>query len=150
MNSSGGAKGGGGSSGSNDKAKKPVETETKNKRQIEQFLGSPGASIDGTLGFDTEQLPQAYPLQLTHGIYNQPQRLPLYTRRPTSAVGSSKSPLILPEDDAVEQERQLQSQQQVCSIFDLYIFLIPIVWPLQILNILTVSCALCGTHRSYN
>lgn len=101
----------GGGGGDSDNAKKPVETE-KNKRQIEQFLASPGASIDGSLGYDTEQLPQAYPLQLTHGIYNQPQRLPLYTRRPT---GSSKSPLV-PEDDVIEQERQLQSQQQVCSI----------------------------------
>lgn len=100
-------KSGGGGGGSKADSKKPVETE-KNKRQIEQFLGSPGASIDGTLGYDNVQLPQAYPLSLSHGIYNQP----LYTRRPST--GSSKSP-VGPEDDVIEQERQLQSQQQVCS-----------------------------------
>lgn len=111
--------GGGGGGGSGDNAKKPVETE-KNKRQIDQFLGSPGASIDGSLGYDAEQGPQAYPLQLTHGIYNQQQRLPLYTRRPT---GSSKSP-VFPEDDVIEQERQLQSQQQVCSIYSLFLLLL--------------------------
>lgn len=103
--------GGGGGGGGVGDAKKSGETETKNKRQIEQFLGSPGASFDASLGYDLEHGPQAYPSQLTHGIYNQQQRLPLYTRRPT---GSSKSP-VLPEDDVIEQERQLQSQQQVCS-----------------------------------
>lgn len=98
--------------GSDGDAKKSSEADTKNKRQIDQFVGSPGASFSSSLGYDAEQSPQAYPLQSTHGIYNQQQRLPLYTRRPIAA--NSKSP-VLPEDDVIEQERQLQSQQQVCS-----------------------------------
>lgn len=122
--------GGGGGNGAD--AKKTIETE-KNKRQIEQFLGSPGASIDGTLGYDTDQFPQAYPLQSTHGIYNQP----LYTRRPTA--GSSKSP-VLPEDDVIEQERQLQSQQQVCSINSIRIFLLFLLVPVRALQISNVLC----------
>lgn len=86
-----------------------IEPETKNKRQIEQFLGSPGASVAASLGYDADPAgPQAYPLQLTHAIYDQQQRLLLYTRRPT---GNSKSP-SLSEDDAIEQEQQLQQQQQ--------------------------------------
>lgn len=101
-------------SGGGGKAKKSGEAEAKNKRQIDQFLGSPGASIGSSLGYDAEQGLQAYPLQFTQGIYNQPQRLPLYTRHP---AGNSKSPEI----DAIEQEQRLQSQQQVCSRNQLFL-----------------------------
>lgn len=136
VNSGGG--GGGGAKGAD--SKKPAETE-KNKRQIEQFLGSPGASIDGTLGYDNVQLPQAYPLQLSHGIYNQP----LYTRRPTT--GSSKSP-VLPEDDVIEQERQLQSQQQVCSSNPIQSNSIYSHSGIANLKYSIVACsALCATQR---
>lgn len=85
--------------------------EPKSKRQVDQYLRTPGASVSSSLGIDGEQDPQAYPLQLSHNIYNQ-QRLPLYTRRPTTIAKPQVS------DDDLEQAQQ--PQQQVRSIIFRY------------------------------
>lgn len=78
------------------------DAEPKNKRQVDEYLRTPGTSAASSLN---DQGPQAFPLQLSHGIYNQQQRVPLYTRRPTTI---SHKPQVT-EDD-VEQE---QPQRQV-------------------------------------
>lgn len=88
-------------SASKSDGKSVGETE-KNKRQVNQFLRTPGTSAATSLG--TEPEPQAYPLQLSHGIYSQ-QRVPLYTRRPTVI----SKPQVTEDID----EQELQPQQQV-------------------------------------
>lgn len=93
------------SAGKSD-GKSVVETE-KNKRQVNQYLRTPGSSAATSLG--TEPEPQAFPLQLSHGIYSQ-QRVPLYTRRPTSI----SKPQVTEDVD----EQELQPQQQVrCDFY---------------------------------
>lgn len=78
-----------------------VASDTKNKRQVDQYLRTPGASASTAIG--SEGGPQAFPLQLSHGIYSQ-SRLPLYTRRPTTI----SKPQVTEEN--VEQEPQQQQQ----------------------------------------
>lgn len=93
------------SAGKSD-GKSVVETE-KNKRQVNQYLRTPGTSAATSLG--TEPEPQAFPLQLSHGIYSQ-QRVPLYTRRPTTI----SKPQVTEDVD----EQELQPQQQVrCDFY---------------------------------
>lgn len=81
--------------------KSASDAEPKNKRQVDEYLRTPGTSAAASLN---DQGPQAFPLQLSHGIYSQ-QRAPLYTRRPTAI---SHKPQVT-EDD-VEQEQQQQRQ----------------------------------------
>lgn len=69
----------------------------KNKRQINQFLRNPGTSASISIAE-----PQAFPLQLSHGIYSQ-QRLPLYTRRPITKQ--------------VTEDTEEQDPQQVHQLF---------------------------------
>lgn len=80
---------------------KGVDSETKNKRQANQFLRTPGTNVATSIG--TESEPQALQLQLSHGIYGQ-QRVPLYTRRPTMIPKSQVN------EDTEEQEPQQQQQ----------------------------------------
>lgn len=99
---------------------KNTNSDTKNKRQVGQFLRTPGASQATSIG--TESEPQAFPLQLSHGIYSQ-QRVPLYTRFPT----------VLPKqqvtEDTDEQEPQQQQQVQKSILF-------PTIYNEHILDIL--------------
>lgn len=93
---------------SESKSDKHVSADIKNKRQVNQFLQTPGASAATSIG--TESEPQAFPLQLSHGIYSQ-QRLPLYTRRPTTITKQ------VTEDTEIQEPQQ---QQQVEQIFWIY------------------------------
>lgn len=77
--------------------------ETKNKRQVNEYLRTPGTGVASSLN---DQGPQAFPLQLSHGIYNQP-RVPLYTRRPTSTV--AHKPQVTEDDVEQEHQRQVRS-----------------------------------------
>lgn len=85
--------------------------ETKNKRQVNDYLRTPGTSVDRSLN---DQGPQAFPLQLSHGIYNQP-RVPLYTRRPTSNV--AHKPQVTEDDVEQEHQRQVRLFIRSCFLF---------------------------------
>lgn len=89
---------------SNNSEVKSVDSDTKNKRQVNQFLRTPETNMATSIGIESE--PQALPLQLSHGIYSQ-QRVPLYTRRPTTIPKSQVN-----EEDIEEQEPQQQQLQQ--------------------------------------
>ncbi|XP_055309962.1 uncharacterized protein LOC129573479 isoform X2 [Sitodiplosis mosellana] len=88
--------------------KNPVVLETKNKRQVNQYLRTPGTSA--SIGIDSG--PQVFPLQLSHGIYNQ-QRVPLYTRRPTTV---SKPQIV--ENEELEPQPQQQQQSILPSYYN--------------------------------
>lgn len=83
--------------------RKTLNADIKNKRQINQFLRTPGGSASLPIGTE----PQAFPLQQSHGIYSQ-QRLPSYTRRPTPITKQGA-------EDSEEQDPH--HQQQVYRIF---------------------------------
>lgn len=89
--------------------KNAADSEPKNKRQVDEYLRTAGTSAAASLN---DQGPQAFPLQLSHGIYSQQQsqqqqRSPLYTRRPAPI-----SHKVQVTEDDVEQEQQQQQQQQ--------------------------------------
>lgn len=79
-----------------------VDSETKNKRQVNQYLRMPGTSAISSIGTDSG--PQLFPLQLSNGLYSQ-QRVPLYARRPTTITRA--------QADEDEEEQEPQQQQQV-------------------------------------
>lgn len=76
-----------------------VDPDTKNKRQVNQYLQTPGTSA---ITIRRDSGPQVFPIQLSNGIYSQPS---LYTRRPT--------PVSKPQIVENEEEQELQPQQQV-------------------------------------
>lgn len=78
-----------------------VDSETKDKRQVNQYLRTPGTSA---ITIRTDSGPQVFPIQLPNGIHNQ-QRVPLYTRRPTTV----SKPNIVEN----EEEHEAYQQQQV-------------------------------------
>lgn len=77
-----------------------VDSETKNKRQVNQYLRTPGTSAITSIGTDSG--PQVFPLY-SQGLYSQ-QRVPLYTRRPTTITRAQV------DEDEEEQEPQQQKQ----------------------------------------
>lgn len=78
-----------------------VDSETKNKRQVNQYLRTPGTSAITSIGTDSG--PQVFPLY-SQGLYSQ-KRVPLYTRRPTTITRA--------QADEDEEEQEPQQQQQV-------------------------------------
>lgn len=81
-------------------------SEAKNKRQVDEYLRTPGSSAATAIG--SESGPQLFPVQFSHGIYNQHS---LYKRRPSSI----HTPLTTEADE--EHESQQQQQQQVRYLF---------------------------------
>lgn len=81
-------------------------TDAKNKRQINQFVRTPGANVGAGDDGQPESIDriqaQSYPLQLTHAIYSQQ---PIYARRTTAK----------PEPQVVDEEQELERQQNEVS-----------------------------------
>lgn len=107
------------STGNSPEMRSAVDSETKNKRQVNQYLRTPGTSAITSIGTDSG--PQVFPLQLSQGVYSQ-QRVPLYTRRPTTA---SKPQAIDDGEEEQEPQQQLQVRHLIarfqCSIHNIYI-----------------------------
>lgn len=84
---------------SSSNTKYVANSDVKNKRQINQFVRTPGAT---SVASETESVdrvqPQTFPSYLTHSIYSQQ---PIYARRPTQKTDSSTN-----DDDNQEQEPQ--------------------------------------------
>lgn len=90
----------------------PSEAKNNPKRQINQFVRTPGANTGSNDGTEPESIDrvqaQSFPLQLTHSIYSQQ---PIYARRTT----------LKPEPQVVDQEQELERQQnEVCNIIFLF------------------------------
>ncbi|XP_031624006.1 putative uncharacterized protein DDB_G0291608 [Contarinia nasturtii] len=99
-------------SSTDSETRNTFDSDTKNKRQVNQYIRTPGTSAATSVG--TESGPQVFPLQLSHSIYQQ--RLPLYTRRPTTV----SKPQVT--EDVNEQEPQQQQQQQQSILPSYYNF----------------------------
>lgn len=98
--------------------------ESKNKRQITQYLRTPGTNEQASIGshqqqqqHQHQQQPQsqpfeqseALPLQLSHAIYGQEHGSQVFGRRPTPKSDRQVTETV----DEGEQESQQQQQREV-------------------------------------